>query len=35
MAIQHGSAFDRFDRPRNAFHRLALAAFTEVWYTLN
>jgi len=35
MAIEHGGAFDRFDRPRNAFDGLTLAAFTEVWYTLN
>jgi len=35
MSIQHGGAGDRFNRPRNAFDGLALAAFTEVWYTLN
>ena len=35
MAIQHSSAFDRFNRARDAFDRFDLAAFTEVWYTLN
>jgi len=35
MAIQHSSAFDRFNRPRDALDSRDLAAFTEVWYTLN
>jgi len=35
MAIQHRSAFDRFNRPRDALDCPALAAFTEVWYTLD
>jgi hypothetical protein len=35
MAIQYRDSWNCRHRPRNAFDRLALAAFTEVWYTLN
>ena len=35
MPIKHGRASDRFDRLRDPFDGFTLAAFAEVWYTLN
>ena len=35
VSIENGRAIHRPDRLRNQFHHLGLAAFTEVWYTLN
>jgi hypothetical protein len=32
---QHSCARHRFDRGRDALDRFDLAAFAEVWYTLN
>jgi len=35
MTIQHDRTCDRFDRARDSINRPGLAAFAEVWYTLN
>src|SRR5437016_12050719 len=35
VAVENSRAVNRFDRPLDASDRFGLAAFTEVWYTLN
>ena len=35
VAIKHNRSGNRFNRQSNLFDRFRLAAFAEVWYTLN
>jgi len=35
VAVENSRAVNRFDCPLDALDSFGLAAFTEVWYTLN